>query len=77
MKKSDGAIRAMNAANKGELSPAEWREQRAPAKGKSEHPHTHQAQDWARVSQGIDRLRQFVKRKPLSLIHISEPTRPY
>ncbi len=54
----------MSAANKGELSPAERREQRTSAEGKPERPHTHQAQDWARVSQGIDRLRQFVKRKP-------------
>ena len=52
----------MNAANKGQ--PAEWREQRTSPKGKPEETHTHQAQDWARVSQGIDRLRQFVERNP-------------
>ena len=27
-------------------------------------PHTHHAQEWARVSQGIDRLRGYVKRNP-------------
>lgn len=52
----------MNAANKGE--PAERREQRALPEGNPEEPHTHQAQNWGRVSQGIDRIRQFVKRNP-------------
>lgn len=60
MKKSDGG--AKNAANNG--PPAERREQRAPLKGKPKDIHTHQARDWGRVSQGIDRLRQFVERNP-------------
>ena len=65
----------MNAANNGE--PAEQREQRTPPEGNPERPHTHQAQDWARVSQGIDRVRQFVKRNPKEklttlLHHINE-----
>ena len=53
MEKSDGAIVAMNAANNGK--PAERRERRAPPEGKPERLHTHQAQDWARVSQRTDR----------------------
>ena len=62
MKESDTAIVAMNAANKGQ--PAEWWERRAVPEGKPQDSHTHQAQEWGRVSQGIDRLRQFVKRNP-------------
>ena len=62
MKESDTVIVATKAANNGERSPAEQR--RTVPKGKLESPHTHQAQDWERVSQGTDRLRQFVKRNP-------------
>ena len=61
LKKSDDPILAMNAANKGAYAPAEWREQRGSPKGKLQGPHTHHAQKWARVSQGIERLREFVK----------------
>ena len=62
MEQSDEAIVAMSAANKEQS--AEQRERRASAEGKSEDTHRHQAQDWDRVYQGIDRLRQFVKRNP-------------
>ena len=62
MEKSDGAVVATNATNNGQ--PAELREQRASAKGKPQEPHTHQAQDWTGVSQGMERLRQCVLRNP-------------
>ena len=62
VEKSDEVIRAMSVANKG--SPAERREQRTSVEGKPGDFHTYQAQDWGRVSQGIERLRQFVKRNP-------------
>ena len=58
---SDEAIVAMSVANN-ERS-AEQRERRALAEGKSEGTHIHQAQDWDRVYQSIDRLRQFVTSK--------------
>ena len=64
LKKSDGPVLATIAANKGGVSPAERRERRGPPKGKSQHSHTHHAQKWARVSQGMERLRMFVKRNP-------------
>ncbi len=64
MKKSDDSIVAMNAANKGDDTLAEQRERRLSPEGKSRDPTTHQAQKWARVSQGKERLREFVKRNP-------------
>ena len=66
---SDEAIVAMSVANN-ERS-AEQRERRASAEGKSEGTHIHQAQDWDRVYQSIDRLRQFVtsKEKLTTLLH--------
>ena len=55
------SAKAIVAANKGR--PAEQRERRALPKRKRKPP-THQAQSWARVSQGIDHLRPYVQRKP-------------
>ena len=73
MKESDTVIVATKAANNGERSPAEQLERRTVPKGKPENPHTYQAQNWERVSQGMDWLRQFVKRNPqerlITLLH--------
>ncbi len=64
MKKSDDSIVAMNAPNKGDDTLAEQRERRLSPEGKPRDPTTHQAQKWARVSQGKERLREFMKRNP-------------
>ncbi len=73
MKESDTVIVATKAANNGERSPAEQLERRTVPKGKPESPHTYQAQNWERVSQGMDWLRQCVKRNPqerlMTLLH--------
>ena len=64
MKKSDVGIVAMKTANKGDDAPAEQRERRPAREGKSGDSNMHRAQKWASVSQGIERLREFVKRNP-------------
>ena len=64
MKKSDLGILATNAANKGADAPAEQRERRPAREEKSGDSSTRHAQKWASVSQGIERLRGFVKRNP-------------
>ena len=77
LKKSDSPIVAKKAVNNGDRSPAEQLEQRGLPEEKSQRPHTHHAQKWARVSQGKARLREFVKRNPKErlttlLHHINE-----
>ena len=62
MEQSERVIVAEKAANKGQ--PTERLEPRTLPEGKSLDANTHQAQNWDRVSQGIERLRQFVKRNP-------------
>ena len=77
LKKSDSPVVATKAANKGACSPAEGLERRGLPEGKSQRPHTHHAQQWARVSQRKARLREFVRRNPQErlttlLHHINE-----
>ena len=54
--------RATRAANKGPF--AELPERRSLPKGNSQDPDTHHAQKWARVHQGIARIREFVEQNP-------------
>ncbi len=75
MEESDRGIVAKRTANK-EPS-AELSERRPLPKGNPQYPTTHHAQKWARVHQGIERIREFVKRKPKEklttlLHHINE-----
>ncbi len=62
MEKSDRGIVAKKAANKGPS--AELSERRPLPKGNPQDSTTHHAQKWARVHQGIERIRGFVKRNP-------------
>lgn len=62
MEKSDRGIVAMKAANK-EPS-AELSERRPLPEGNPRDSTTHHAQKWGRVHQGIERIREFVKRNP-------------
>ena len=62
LEKSDEDIVAMRTANNGQ--PAEQQERRSSPERKSQRPPTYYAQKWARVTQGMERLRQFVKRNP-------------
>ena len=64
MQKSDTGVVAMKLANKGADPPAEPMERRTVPEGNSEGQSTRQAQDWASVSQAVDRIRQFVHREP-------------
>ena len=75
MEKSDRDVVAMKAANKGPS--AELPERRSLPKGNPQDPNTHHAQKWARVHQGIERIREFVKRNPKEVLttllhHINE-----
>ena len=64
MEKSDLPIVAMKPANKGRQRPAETAEPRGGAKGKPEGRSTGRAQKRGTVTQGADRIRQFVLRNP-------------
>ena len=75
MEKSDKGIVERKSANKEQS--AERMDRRPLAKGKSQESTTHHAQKWARVHQGKERLRGFVKRNPKErlttlLHHINE-----
>ena len=62
--RSDGAVRAMKAANKGARAPAESLEQQAPAKRNPRRAGTGRTQSRGEVSPGAERIRQFAERKP-------------
>ena len=64
LEKSDPSIVASKLANRGPQGPTEPVERRGGAKGKPEGRSTCRAQKRADVSQGADRIRQFVKRNP-------------
>ena len=63
-KKSDSAIVAKKPANEAVQAVEELVEPRAGADGNPGDRHTDQTLSWAPVSQSIERIRQFVKRKP-------------
>ena len=63
-KKSDPAIIAKKPANEAVQAVEELVEPRAGTDGNPGDRHTDQTLSWAPVSQSIERIRQFVKRKP-------------
>ena len=64
LKKSDGAVRPVRAANKGAQALAESPEERAPTKGNPGSQSTRRTQSRVSVPQAADRIRQAVKRNP-------------
>ena len=60
--KSDLAIVAVKPTNKAERSAVELAEPRARTEGNADWQSTHWAQNQARVSQALDRIRQFACR---------------
>ena len=64
LKKSDGAVRPVRAANKGARAPAESPEERAPTKGNPGSQSTRRTQSRVSVPQAADRIRQVVERNP-------------
>ncbi len=75
MEKSDRDVVAEKPANK--ESSAELLERRSLPEGNLRDTTTHHAQKWGRVHQGIERIREFVKRNPKEklttlLHHINE-----
>jgi len=71
--KSDSAIVAAKPTNKAGASAAESVEPRAGAKGNASQQSTHRAQDRARVTQALDRVRRAARQRKkeqfTSLLH--------
>ena len=63
LEKSDSAIVAVKPANKAGKPAAEWVEPRAGTKGNTGQPHTRRTQSRGSVSQGLDRVRNAVRRR--------------
>ncbi len=63
---SDAAILAMKAANKGKQFPAESLERRAATERNPQRTGTVRTQSRGAVSPGAERIRQFVKEKPIT-----------
>jgi group II intron reverse transcriptase/maturase len=61
--KSDSGIVATKAANKVGKPAAEWLEPRPGTKGNADQQSTHRAQDRARVSQALDRVREAARQR--------------
>jgi RNA-directed DNA polymerase len=61
--KSGPAVVAVKPANKAERSAAESGEPRAGAKGNANQHSTGRAQDWATVSQALERIRQVARQR--------------
>ena len=61
--KSDSGIVARMAANKVGKPAAEWLEPRPGTKGNADQQSTHRAQDRARVSQALDRVREAARQR--------------
>ena len=59
--KSDGCVVAMKSANKPEGAGAELMERRRPAEGNAGESCTHRTLSRARVSPGLDRVRERAK----------------
>ena len=64
MKKSDGAVLPVKAANKGARATAELPEGRASTKGNPGRQSTRRTQCRESVTQAVDRIRQAVERNP-------------
>ena len=64
LKKSDGAVRPVRAANKGARASAESPEERASTKGNPDCQSTRRTQCRASVEQAAARIRQFCRQSP-------------